>query len=470
VDLAGVVRDSGGTPLPDALVIAWPMGRRGPAVVQARSDEEGRFVLPGLRPGTWTLLAEASGFGTLEREMVVPAPEPGELVLSLEGRSHTLEGVVMAAGLARPEARVVLGGPGLRWPRATTAGRRGAFAFAGLGLGKVVVRATHGRQVSQTASHVIEEDATKLPRLRLELSPGSEVEGRVLDDQGRPLAGAVVDVLTVPSDELPATGRSDAEGRYQVGPVAPGHYQIIGRMEGHVLLSSPEPRLAAGRKASFDLRLARGARISGRVVDEQGKPLASVPVSVVTLIGGRDELAVIPGALPTAAEAAELPPGAVSRQGSMRTTSTNLLGEFTLAGLAPGPARIEATHPDKLPFRREPLLLVPGETRELEDAVLLAGVSLVGRVLQEDGQPIKGARIEARPTGRLVRLPVYVASDAQGEFALRVPGGEYSLRARAAGFELGSLPVVRALTGLPRDPIELRLRRQAAPGGMSGMR
>src|SRR5205814_8648454 len=64
--LDGTVEDGRGKPLPDALVLAWPTGKRQGRVIEAHSDREGHFTLAGLSRGSWTLLAEAPGFGTLQ--------------------------------------------------------------------------------------------------------------------------------------------------------------------------------------------------------------------------------------------------------------------------------------------------------------------------------------------------------------------------------------------------------------------
>ena len=258
VDLDGMVQDSGGTPLPDALVIAWPKDKRHGSVVQARSNSEGRFVLSRLLPGTWTLLAEAAGFGTLELDRTVPDSE--SLVLALEGEGRSLGGIVLGSPTrSEPGAHVVLGGPGLRWPRETTADKHGVFSFAGLGLGRFAVRATHGKLVSATATVAIEESTSHLAPVRLLLGPGAFVEGRVCDDMGLDLPGATVDVLTMPSDDLPVTCQSDEEGKFTVGPVRPGRYQVLARLEGHILLDAPELLLDAGSRVLAAPRLARAA-------------------------------------------------------------------------------------------------------------------------------------------------------------------------------------------------------------------
>ena len=451
VDLAGVVCDSRGAPLPDALVIAWPKVRQTQSVVQAYSDEEGRFVLPRLTPGIWTLLVEAAGFGTVELERHIPDPSPLTVVLEGEGRSLT--GLVVAPP-NRPVAgaQVVLGGPGLRWPRQTTTNGHGIFSFSGLGMGRIVVRALWGSLVSNTTSLYIEEK--RLVPVRLTLALGGFVEGTVRDDQGRELSDVSIDVLTIPSDDLPSSCRSDEQGHFLVGPLRPGRYQILARLEGHILLDAHEPLLGPGARATLNLRLARGARISGRVRDQDGAPIVGAPVSVVGLVDGHEEILVIPGVLPTAAEAAALPPGTLARPGSVRSALTDARGRFVLSGLAPGRARLEISPVDKLPLRREPLLLAPGDDRDLGELVVLTGVVLSGRVLGQDDQRLDDVQVEARALGRS-DLPVRVPADSQGQFVLRVPVGQYTVSAMAKGHLPQTISMVRAL-GRP-DPLEFRL-------------
>lgn len=456
VDLAGLVQDSRGNGLPDALVIAWPKHRRAESVLQARSDDEGGFVLRGLVPGTWTLLAEAAGFGTLEVDRTVPDASP--LTMALEGEGRSLSGLVTAPhNRSQAGAQVVLGGPGLRWPRQTTANENGIFSFSGLGLGRFVVRATSGPLVSAPANLVIDEETRQLPPVRLPLTLGGFVEGRTRDDQGRDLPGVNIDILTIPSDDLPSSCQSDEQGHFSVGPLRPGRYQIFARLEGHVLLDAHEPVLGPGARAMLTVRLARGARVSGLVQDQDGAALAGVPVSVVGLVDGRDEVMVLPGALPTAAEAAELPPGSVSRQGSIRSALTDAQGRFVLSGLTPGRSRLDVSPADKLPLRREPLLLAPGDERDMGTLVVLTGVVLSGRVLGQDGLALADVQVEARAQAKGTP-PIRVTADSQGQFALRVPSGQYSVSAQAKGYAPQTIPMVRVLSHT--EPLEFRLAPQ----------
>jgi hypothetical protein len=464
--LEGVVQDARGQPLVDAVVLAWPMGKRGATVVEARSGKDGKFTLAGLPRGAWTLLAEAPGFGTLELERVdVPSRQ---LVLRLEGEARSMGGIVVDQnGKNVTGARVALGGSSLKEPRVTTTDARGTFLFRGVGYGKYTLRASHGKASSLPAGQVIDDGTGWMPPFRLMLGDGTFLEGRVIDDGGKPLVNASVEVTALPNDDLPETVTVGADGRFQVGPLPPGRYQALARVPDHVLVAPREVRLRVDGTASVELRLSRAAGLSGRAVDELGAPIAGVGVSAVSLSSaGNDELAVLAGTLPLAAEAAELPPRSLARPGNLRTTTTDARGRFQLDELPPGRTRLELQHPQRLPVRREPILLGAGGRQDLGDLVVATGAVLVGRVLDEAGRPLDGARVEARGQGKKGDGPFRVSTGTDGRFTLRLPGGDYSVVAVAPAHAPQSIFALHAVPGAPAPPLELRLAR--ADGMLEG--
>jgi protocatechuate 3,4-dioxygenase beta subunit len=458
-NLEGIVEDRDGVAIPDALIIAWPKGKRGEGIAQARSTEEGRFLLPGLRAGRWSLLVEAGGIATLDTEREVPSD--GSAVLMLDGRCRTLTGVVELEGRRQAGALVTLASSSLRWTRSATSDVNGLFTIGGLGNGRFTLRAMLGTRASPAAVVTIDEALVRAPHVRLSLQSGTFVEGKVVDDTGRVVVDATVDVTTMPSGDLPVSSQSGRDGRFRIGPVAPGKYQILARHEGHVLMNAPEPQLGARAVESFDLRLARTARVAGRVLDEEGKPMAAVPVFAMSLVGGHDEWMVVPGPLPLAAEAAELPVGQLARPGGARSAATDGNGRFSIDGLSPGRARIEILHPGKLPLRHEPLFLVPGEGRDVGDLTLSTGATLAGKVVDEQGQSVEGALVEAKLAGRLVRPSVRVTTDLKGEFFLRVPLGEYQLTAQTETLLLPAPLSIHVQSDIATDACVLRLTARA---------
>lgn len=70
---------------------------------------------------------------------------------------------------------------------------------------------------------------TKDERTTVRLPPGaSAIEGYVIDDEMKPLMGAHVQVSGLPLRTL-----SDANGRFFLGPVTPGTYEVLAERTGH---------------------------------------------------------------------------------------------------------------------------------------------------------------------------------------------------------------------------------------------
>jgi hypothetical protein len=164
------------------------------------------------------------------------------------------------------------------------------------------------------------------------------ITGRVVaDGTNAPIAGARV--LVFPAGRRtgpmgpPPQATTDQDGRFALSNLAPGEYSLDVQKTGFVPLNGPMTRprtfaVAAGQVLSLDLHLQRGGVISGRVLDGTGEPLTEARVMAMrrmpapTNAGGQPRLVPAP------------------MQGPQQT---NDLGEFRVAGLAPGEYVIAAT-------------------------------------------------------------------------------------------------------------------------------
>lgn len=180
------------------------------------------------------------------------------------------------------------------------------------------------------------QDAIPKPEVRPE--DKCTVEGRVLNGKtGGPLNKAQVVLYGEGPEATPAGAITDSSGRFVVQNVDPGTYRISVSRNG---FARTEPNrslpgqpssvltLTAGQTVkNLTFRLQPAAVISGRVLDEDGEPLANAQVQALRYryIRGKRQLA---------------PAG---------NASTDDLGNFRLFGLVPGRYFVKAAYWDRGP-------------------------------------------------------------------------------------------------------------------------
>jgi hypothetical protein len=342
----------------------------------------------------------------------------------------------------------------------------GGFVFGGLGAGAYALRAVQGGLVSPVAHEVqVGREGARAP-LRLALEPGQTIAGRVVEDAGNGLRGievrGEVAALAPGEDPLPALARSDAAAGFTIGPFLPGSYRLTAAHPGYVLRRAPTIDLAASgaQPPPVLLELLRGARVAGRVVDARGGAVASAHVRCVA--SAMDDLTVETGPLPLAAEAAALPPGAGRALGSTRVALSDGSGRFAVDDLIPGRYRVEVAHVGLEPMRTDEFVVAPGERRDLGTLSLREGFPVEGRVIDDGGNPIEGARVVVGGgAAGDSAAGLYALTDSGGHFSLAVPAGSYQLAASASGHGPARASVdVKPNT--PSPSVELRLTRAEA--------
>ncbi|HVZ75439.1 MAG TPA: carboxypeptidase-like regulatory domain-containing protein [Polyangia bacterium] len=449
--LAGRVTDAGARAVPGARVLAVSLreGGAGEIAYAASTDGDGRFQLNGLPVGAYALVAEAVGLAPRRLEGV-PAPGP-EVVLALEGLGRSLEGLALAGGAPVGGARVRLAAEDGALVRETTSGSDGRFVFHGLGVGGYSLRATHDQLASATA-----HAATSAPRagkpgapvvVTLALTPGFAITGGVVDDRGRAVGGVEVRAEATPGDPLAEVATASAGGAFRFAALPAGAWRLVARAPGLVARAPATVALGAAPVAPVRLELVRAAVLSGRVVDARGLPIAGAEVRCVG--AGGDDLAVIYDPLPLAAEAAALPPGAGHARPGTRTVVADGAGTFRLSDLVPGTFHLEIARPPSVPLRTGDWTLAAGEARDVGALVLRDGAVVGGRVVDDGGRPVAGARVDVAPS-----VGVFAETDDAGAFALTLPAGHYTLAASAAG---GDARVAIDVGATPPALVELRL-------------
>jgi hypothetical protein len=462
---SGITLDEGGRPvegaaldlIPGAGSAAGPLPPPGSARA-ARSDRQGRFKLQ-LPPGSWDLRAGAPGLvATVVRGIVVaPGRGPVDLGTVVLRRGATLEGQVVdpqGQPIAGSQVRILPGGgpATARFLAAgaeeecaeTLSGADGSFTLTGLPEGQAVTLYVSAEGYLSAARQGIKVPAEQ--PLRVTLSPGSRIAGRVVDESGAPVTRA--QVLAVHEGDGPgaggAAGPLDEEGHFVIEGVSPGRFTLAVAVAGFLPAQRRGVEVVAGKDVSgLELVVRKGAVVEGRVTTADGHPVA----------GAR--LRVMPTADPAGPLLAALGlPEAVADED----------GAYQLAGVAEGTRAIAAEDRDH-PKALQTLAVRPGSNHL--DFQLADGREVSGRVVDPQGQPVPGAEVSLSSRGGV--WPATSGPDGGFRMAA-VPDGAYRLVAEKEGWATARSPDEVRVAGEAVAGLVVRLDRGGAiVGKISGL-
>ncbi|HEX9793375.1 MAG TPA: carboxypeptidase-like regulatory domain-containing protein [Planctomycetota bacterium] len=450
VALRGTVRArESGEPLAGARVETLDDARR-----SATTDETGRFVLLGMKPGTPVrAVADGHAPATGLAPAGSGADESASLDLELEpGRS--LSGVVLDA-LGDPAAEAWVAAVGreaaadARPFRVVRSAADGRFVFEGLrrdraygfwvhlpGQGSAWLPAPEAPRSAGQADVQIRLEAPAALAGRLQPGGNEAAAGRWIELQR---VDALDAAEAMPAPDASRTVRADDLGRFRIADLRPGRYLVALRGANGVPELPVEVELHAG-EAYTDLELdGPGVRsLGGVVLDPLGAPAAGAIVWVF----------------------AEDEDPALSRE-----TRSDAAGRFRFEGLRAVPHNLGVQpDPDAGPQVYAALRsngVLPG-AEELE-LRLPVGEDLTGRVVDDRSMPVAGADVVARLDGRWG--VAHARTDAQGRFRLRVPVGarvDLEVRPPAAADGGASAWRPRSIAAVPAggDDLSIRLLRK----------
>jgi RNA polymerase sigma factor (sigma-70 family) len=385
------------------------------------TDANGNYRIDTLPPGI--LFLEASATGLPMSDWIEVHPEAGKtitqdvsLVAEAWFRGHVLDALTRA-----PIAGAELG---TIWVLRNTVRTDAAGAFS-LPLdkgsdGQIYVRAAgYGfRNAAQPAK----THASGAEGIEILLEPARSASGRVIDEQGRPIAGAYVagcgtDFGEVQRHDWVGT-TTDAQGRYTLADLRPDlQHSLFVRAQGFgsSVYEFPATEKTQARLELADVVLRAAGSIRGRVVDENSKPLPDLGVLLRGVNADRGQWDARGGAF--------LDNYVGSRQGR-----TDDRGAFTFDELAAGEYVVELRRDGHQAAGKQSVALKSAERREGVELVLPSGVTMQGRVHDSAGNPVAGVHVSIEPTAAGLS-DCDVQTGVDGKFSARgLMPGDYRIQ------------------------------------------
>jgi len=381
-------------------------------------QDDGSFEITGLIARDYRLEAHAAdGHAGPVQLRLAPDSQPVTLRLAPAG---VVQVVVKDATLGMPiaGAKVELRGAIVL---AATTGGDGVAELRGVGAGWNPLHVEAQGYAPSAMMLSVTGDPAVPQRQVVTLSLGVAVRGHVLDDQGKPIAGARV-LASPASQPFPVVDPrrdavlTDAQGGFELSALAAGTYRFSASAPTYAPASTP-PTVIDGRhvRDDLELRLDRGATVSGFVRSPDGTGVGAASVRVV----GR---------------------GSVDWR-LTRQAYTDAKGAFRIDGLPRRMVDVVAWHP-RGASALEPADLAATPAAEVTLTLDLTG-SVAGTVVDGAGEPVGDAQLVAEPvwTGALGESNAWVVrgvqaavADSGGAFRFDgLPEGAYALRAARPG-------------------------------------
>lgn len=389
--LVGTVRDLRGLPLAGVLVAAHPLNawthrdRSGtwlgaPLPTFARSDAHGVFRMPALRPGALMLWTEGARQPTVRTSVTVVAGSDTEVDLQLADAVSVRGFVRRADGSPAAGVGVVTRtDPAVLAVYDTTVTRAdGSYAVA-------APCGTFTLAVHRIAAPAIERRCTaERPgdlRADFSLPATPSLAGRIVDEHRQPLVGWRVAADVPSSGSIPSIAVTDGAGRFALHDLAADVVRVRATWPAG---DAERPLWSADAVATHDGELTivvavdalPWATVSGRLVDVNGAPLASVPVAL------------------------EDPPGKAAAR-----AETAADGAFRIDAVAPGPNTLLVPLPDAAARRVRSLDVAAGADVDAGTIALPALARLRVVFTAADGSPWSGMLPEFSVTAAGKHVP-----------------------------------------------------------------
>jgi protocatechuate 3,4-dioxygenase beta subunit len=302
--ITGRVVGPDGAGIPAVAIRALNYGNSTSSRGSGLSDDTGAFELKNLQPGSYMLHAQVQGFRQIvgrgnrcqagdtdvEIKMVGQALVRGNVVSAVTGAPVT-EFTCKVQFVDENSTIFEDTGVNERFKGRSD----GSFELTGLDPGTYVIQAS-SKDLAPTISEpfTITTEDSQVSGIVIRISAGATLKGRVVDAEGKPVAGALVtthdnrhvenlfhDMLgtMLSSNATKQKARTDGEGYFVLQQLAPESYQIQVAHDDFTKHSKRNIQLGDGQELDLgDLVMTAGGTIRGTVRDEAGQALARAQI------------------------------------------------------------------------------------------------------------------------------------------------------------------------------------------------
>jgi protocatechuate 3,4-dioxygenase beta subunit len=388
-------------------------------------DTTGVFVIDGLEPGTYTIVATAKGHAPARKSQVRvlsgQATDGGTLTL---GQGVSLHGRVVAAKDESPVPGATVSATTPRsfaFPRggteagiAAVAGLDGTFVLEGLEPGAVTLYAQHP-DYSPAEVRVNLQESMEGEDVVVQLGQGGILTGTVRDSDGLPVVGAQIMLAKGMFRGQMTTASTEADGRYVVERLTPGNYVAARAPEGSSLagLDMKSVTIEEGETTVLDFGEMARITLTGRVL--RGRhPAGEARLIFLASTGG----SMVAGNLKMAEADAE--------------------GRYRVGLEQPGTYQVVVSTGGIGLMRGHTVeVVVPDEATVYRD-IVLETTGIFGTVTDSGGEPVPGATVlaSAEASGSSsFAAQTTTWTDSAGSYTLEgLEPGIYRVSVRAGGF------------------------------------
>lgn len=419
--LQGEVVDERGTPVGAAVVDVYEARGECPILAaETETDRTGRFTVPGLEPGSYTVRAYRQGRGSASAvEVVLRSEESENLRFILEEPASTVAGrVTDSKGRAVPGIRITCIPDPLPEKKSLipchgTSTADGTFRIAGLWQD---VR--HMISADDPQGVYIVHGGGNLPAFVMPGATGFEIKAyRAASVSGRVegIPPGTVPRITLAGASGSRRGRITVAEIFRIERILPGTYDVV--IDGRGLTRKTVGLIdVAEGDVLEELIFHYGATtaVSGVVVIAGAwTPVAGIRVTLYDPLHSVSGGARVPGT------------------GTTMETTADTSGRFRFAGIQPGTYALTVWDPAAGSGTLRNVTVVDGEELAGLEIAVLEGVPVSGRVELAGGRrPDTEVRLCFLDSDRITRE---LTTRRDGSFSLRLVPGRYVVAFRAAG-------------------------------------